>query len=394
VITLAATNTIAGVASVGAKLTSTIYGDEVSAAGDTFKVLDQRQLAAIAATIYTVPAATIALVKSIHVVNTDVSDRTVQYFVNGTASSNAITPVLTIPAGGFGTYSSAGWRVATSTGALVGGMSDGGDVAEGATTDAAVITDTTGTVSGKLRGLVKWAFERMPASLGQKVMASSFPVTIASDQATFPVTASAGANLNTSALALEAGHLATIDTSTAKIPSQGQAIAANSMPVVLPAAQITTLTPPAAITGFALDATLTTTNTTLSTIDTDIKSNVSLATSPNVIGHVVVDSAPTTAVTNTGLTDLDASIGTDGSFSIPASAVQVGGFTNDLTPTFQQLPLGSRGRSVLVENVIPDETAALMLRELRLLRQDFEDWARVGPPRIDESTIAVVPPAN
>lgn len=46
-----------------------------------------------------------------------------------------------------------------------------------------------------------------------------------------------------------------------KTPSLGQAVSGSSVPVVLPAAQITTLTPPAAITGFALDATLGTTNT-------------------------------------------------------------------------------------------------------------------------------------
>src|SRR2546423_98170 len=44
---------------------------------------------------------------------------------------------------------------------------------------------------------------------------------------------------------------------TDNIPPVGQALAAASTPVVLPAAQITTLTPPAAITGFALDAHLT-----------------------------------------------------------------------------------------------------------------------------------------
>lgn len=66
-------------------------------------------------------------------------------------------------------------------------IADGADVAEGFTTDAAVVTDTTGTVSGKLRGLVKWAFERMPASLGQKTMAASLPVVIASDQSAVPV---------------------------------------------------------------------------------------------------------------------------------------------------------------------------------------------------------------
>lgn len=43
--------------------------------------------------------------------------------------------------------------VSGSTGAVT--IADGADVAEGATTDAAVYTDTTGTLSGKMRGLVK-----------------------------------------------------------------------------------------------------------------------------------------------------------------------------------------------------------------------------------------------
>ena len=76
------------------------------------------------------------------------------------------------------------------------------------------------------------------------------------------VTANAGTNLNTSALALETGgNLATIVTNTGHIPAQGQALAAASLPVVLTAAQIITLTPPAAITGFALDTSVGTTNT-------------------------------------------------------------------------------------------------------------------------------------
>jgi hypothetical protein len=79
-------------------------------------------------------------------------------------------------------------------------VADGADVAQGATTDAAVITDTTGTLSGKLRGLVKWAFERMPSSLGQKAMAASLPVVLASDQVAIPVTANVG---TTNGLALD-----------------------------------------------------------------------------------------------------------------------------------------------------------------------------------------------
>lgn len=59
------------------------------------------------------------------------------------------------------------------------------------------------------------------------------------------VTANAGTNLNTSALALESGgHLASLDTKT---PALGQALAAASVPVVLPAAQVTSLTPPTSV---------------------------------------------------------------------------------------------------------------------------------------------------
>ncbi|CAB4170126.1 hypothetical protein UFOVP1528_35 [uncultured Caudovirales phage] len=58
----------------------------------------------------------------------------------------------------------------------------GANVASGTTTDEAVVTDDIGTLSSKLRGLVKWAFERMPTSLGQKVATDSLPVVLASDQ--------------------------------------------------------------------------------------------------------------------------------------------------------------------------------------------------------------------
>jgi hypothetical protein len=70
-----------------------------------------------------------------------------------------------------------------STGAigLAATIADGADVTQGAIADAAVTTDTTGTLSGKLRGLVKWAYERMPAALGMGTMAQSLPVVLPSD---------------------------------------------------------------------------------------------------------------------------------------------------------------------------------------------------------------------
>lgn len=76
-------------------------------------------------------------------------------------------------------------------------IADGADVTQGALADAAVITDVNGTLSGKLRGLVKWAFERMPASLGQKAMAASLPVVIASDQSALTVASHAVTNAGT-----------------------------------------------------------------------------------------------------------------------------------------------------------------------------------------------------
>lgn len=57
----------------------------------------------------------------------------------------------------------------------------------GTLADAAIVTDITGSLSGKLRGLIKWAFERMPTSLGQKTMAASLPVVLASDQGSLPI---------------------------------------------------------------------------------------------------------------------------------------------------------------------------------------------------------------
>lgn len=86
---------------------------------------------------------------------------------------------------------------------------------------------------------------------------TTFAVTNAG---TFAVQASAGTNLNTSALALEAGNLATLagavssanfQTNIAKVGgsafSLGQQLAAAALPVVLTASQLTTLTPPATV---------------------------------------------------------------------------------------------------------------------------------------------------
>lgn len=58
---------------------------------DTFKKLYQGQLAAAAATLYTAPAATAAIVRSIRIVNTDTVSRWFILYQSGVAAANQIT---------------------------------------------------------------------------------------------------------------------------------------------------------------------------------------------------------------------------------------------------------------------------------------------------------------
>lgn len=146
--------------------------------------------------------------------------------------------------------------------------------------------------------------------------------------------------------ATESGNLATIagkDFATqttlaainGKLPALGQALAAASVPVILPAATITTLTPPAAITGFALEAggNLATiagkdfaTQTTLSSLNGKVTAcntgAVVLAAGTATVGNVGV-----AATTSGGWTphSIIAASSTNAT-SVKASAGQLGGF--------------------------------------------------------------------
>lgn len=96
--------------------------------------------------------------------------------------------------------------------------------------------------------------ETKTPALGQALSADSTPVVLPASQivALTPPAAIAGFSLELTQQDVKAA-VESLDT---KLPAQGQALAAASMPVVLTAAQIATLTPPAAITGFATELTL------------------------------------------------------------------------------------------------------------------------------------------
>lgn len=102
-------------------------------------------------------------------------------------------------------------------------------------------------------------------ALGQALAAASVPVILPAATVTALTPPAAIAGFATAAnQTTELASLASID---GKAPALGQALAAASVPVVLTAAQITTLTPPAAIAGFATETTLAAAAASLAVLD-------------------------------------------------------------------------------------------------------------------------------
>jgi len=93
---------------------------------------------------------------------------------------------------------------------------------------------------------IKAKTDNIPA-LGQALAAASTPIVLTAAQLTTLTPPAAITNFANET----GGNLAAIKAKTDNLPELGQALAAACIPVVLPAADITTLTPPAAITNFA-----------------------------------------------------------------------------------------------------------------------------------------------
>lgn len=168
-------------------------------------------------------------------------------------------------------------------------------------------------MDGTLQGEDKVAAS---AANGLEVDVTRVQGTVTTDGSgvTQPVSGTVTANLGTTDNAVldqielnqdsQTALLTTIDADTSKIPAQGQALAAASMPVVLPEAQITALTPPAAISGFATSAKQDTiighvdgVETLLGTIDADTSALAGAVAGTEVQVDVVSSALPTGAAT-------------------------------------------------------------------------------------------------
>jgi hypothetical protein len=119
-IILAANDTLAGGASAASQVTCTLFGMELASGVETYKVLDQRQLAASPATIYTATANGPTFIRSIMVNNNDTVVRTFRLFRGGTAAVNAITPNFSLLPGGCAVYEDIlGWKFFNSSGQVL-----------------------------------------------------------------------------------------------------------------------------------------------------------------------------------------------------------------------------------------------------------------------------------
>jgi hypothetical protein len=119
-LTLAATNTLAGVAGTGSAITYTIFGMTLLSGAETFAILAQGQLGSSASTLYTVSASTTAFIKQIILANTTGSSVSgVILFANGTGAGNQITGSILIPANGTVMIDDDGMAVYDQNGSLL-----------------------------------------------------------------------------------------------------------------------------------------------------------------------------------------------------------------------------------------------------------------------------------
>jgi hypothetical protein len=142
------------------------------------------------------------------------------------------------------------WVPMTQPGAAAGG---GDASAANQVTEIASLASVDGKIPALVGGRVPVVLPAGGSGLTDtELRAAAVPVSAAA----LPLPSGA------STAALQTTGNTSVGSIDTKTPALGQALAAASVPVILPAATITTLTPPAAITGFALEA------GHLSTIDT------------------------------------------------------------------------------------------------------------------------------
>ena len=122
-IILVAADTLSAQSSASTSITVTVFGMEIGVGNvETFKRLYQGQPANSATTLYTAPASTQTLIKTITITNPTGSAQTITFWVAGTADTNGILPPISIDAGGFAVYDDDGWKFYSNMGLFKDGV--------------------------------------------------------------------------------------------------------------------------------------------------------------------------------------------------------------------------------------------------------------------------------
>lgn len=190
-LTLAATETLRGVAGSASAITYTVTGDEKTTS-NAYKVLAQGQLPSSAGTLYTAPGSTAALIQRIMLANTTAGAVTVSLYINGTAAGNLIVS-LSVPANGSAMFTHQGWRVLDSSGVPVttATVTLTGDVTG---TGTSTIATTLATVNGNVGsfGTASNVAQFTVNAKGLTTAAANVPIQITESQVTNLVTDLAG----------------------------------------------------------------------------------------------------------------------------------------------------------------------------------------------------------
>lgn len=114
-ITLATTNTLQGGATSASSITASVYGLEITSGVESYKALFIGQLASSPGVLYTVPASTTALVKTIVLANTTGGTVAATLYVNGTTAAFQQASIP-IPGNGEAIWADDGWKVIDALG--------------------------------------------------------------------------------------------------------------------------------------------------------------------------------------------------------------------------------------------------------------------------------------